>query len=106
MGKETEIVYHASENLAAANLARVIGLARLRRDQDEELNDLGKMLPNRSLFSAYVDCIQSGIGEKATETLKSLGIQPKDGVLDVKFREIKPTDIPADQFPRQLRLSL
>ena len=65
-----EKITHAKpEHLRDGYLSRLRRLLRLRRDHVDELNEQGLRLLDRSIFAAYVDCIDINQGDAARAVL-------------------------------------
>jgi hypothetical protein len=60
------------EQLRDGYLSRLRRLLRLRRDHYDELNEQGLRLLDRSIFAAYCDCIDIGLGDAARDVLKDV----------------------------------
>ena len=58
-------------NLQALYLRRLRRLIRLRDHHEENLNDDGLWLLDRSIFATYRDCIQIGAGFAAHDILRT-----------------------------------
>lgn len=67
-----EISRAKPEQLRDGYLARLRRLLRLRRDHFDELNDQGLRLLDRSIFAAYCDCLDIGLGDAARDVLKDV----------------------------------
>ncbi|MHB8376838.1 MAG: hypothetical protein ACYDEB_07765 [Dehalococcoidia bacterium] len=67
-----EIAKARPEQLKDGYLSRLRRLLRLRRDHFDELNEAGLRLLDRSIFSAYCDCLDIGQGEAARGVLKDV----------------------------------
>ena len=67
-----EITHAKLEHLRDGYLNRLRRLLRLRRDHFEELNEQGLRLLDRSIFAAYVDCIDINQGDAAKAVLKDV----------------------------------
>lgn len=67
-----EIAGAKPEQLRDGYLQRLRRLLRLRRDHFDELNEAGLRLLDRSIFSAYCDCLDIGQGEAARAVLKDV----------------------------------
>ena len=57
-------------SLRGVYLRRLKRLLRLRREHNGDLNTQGIRLLDRSIFAAYCDCLDVGVGEKAREVLR------------------------------------
>lgn len=62
---------HESRGLQALYLRRLQRLIRLREHHEEDLNDDGLWLLDRSIFATYRDCIQIGAGFAAHDILRA-----------------------------------
>jgi hypothetical protein len=69
---QTRIAPATPEQLREGYLGRLRRLLRLRRDHFEELNDQGLRLLDRSIFTAYCDCLDIGEGDAAKSVLKDV----------------------------------
>jgi hypothetical protein len=67
-----EIQHAKPDQLRDGYLSRLRRLLRLRRDHFDELNDQGLRLLDRSIFSAYCDCLDIGQGDAARTILKDV----------------------------------
>lgn len=70
-----------ASDLQAVYLKRLRRLIGLREHHEEELNDDGLWLLDRSIFATYRDCIQIGAGFAANDILSGspLGSRISDG---------------------------
>ena len=57
-------------SLRGVYLRRLKRLLRLRREHNGDLNTQGIHLLDRSIFAAYCDCLDVGVGEKAREVIR------------------------------------
>jgi hypothetical protein len=71
-------MHNESSDLQLTYLRRLRRLLRLRLHHQEELNDEGLWLLDRSIFATYRDCLDSGASFAADEILRtsSLGSLP------------------------------
>jgi hypothetical protein len=64
-------MHNESSDLQQAYLRRLRRLLRLRTHHQEELNDDGLWLLDRSIFATYRDCLESGAALTADEILRA-----------------------------------
>lgn len=72
--RETHALYPEREadvrDIQEAYLKRLRRLLRLRRDHRNQLNEAGVRLLDRSIFAAYCDCLDTGVGFTAQHLLR------------------------------------
>ena len=66
---ETKVLY-------VSRLARLI---RLRQDFQDDLNQLGVELLDRSIYATYRDCIDFGAADQARLLMVQAGLRPEAG---------------------------